>query len=83
MPDRIVVLPGNKVGFVELKKPGEEPRKIQKVQIRFLRKLGCKVAVIDSESQIDKFLNELGGNINVNIKSQKSINSAKGKSSIF
>lgn len=83
MPDRIVVLPGNKVGFVELKKPGEEPRKIQKAQIRFLRKLGCKVAVIDSESQIDKFLNEIGGNIDVDIKSQKSINIFKGKSSIF
>lgn len=59
VPDRLIVLPENKIGFVELKKPGEKPRELQKAQIRFLQKLGCKVAVIDSMEQIDKFLNEL------------------------
>lgn len=69
---------------MELKKPGEKPRELQKAQIRFLQKLGCKVEIIDTESQIDKFLNKLkGGSTNANIKSKKSINSVKGKSSIF
>ena len=28
-PDRIVILPDGKVGFVEVKAPGKEPRKLQ------------------------------------------------------
>ena len=28
-PDRIVILPDGKVGFVEVKRPGEKPRAIQ------------------------------------------------------
>lgn len=41
------------------------------MQIKFLQNLGCKVTVIDSEEQIDKFIEEiLGGDINVNIKSK-------------
>lgn len=77
VPDRIIVLPGNKVEFVELKKPGEKPSELQKAQIRILQKLGCKVIVIDSIEQIDKFLDELGGNIDANIKSKKSIDVIK------
>ena len=33
MPDRLVLLPGGKIGFVEVKVPGKEPRPLQ-VSIR-------------------------------------------------
>jgi len=29
MPDRLVLLPGGKIGFVEVKAPGKEPRPLQ------------------------------------------------------
>ena len=29
VPDRLVVLPGGKIGFAELKRPGKMPRKLQ------------------------------------------------------
>lgn len=46
VPDRIAILPGGQVWFIELKKDGEAPTKIQEWQIERLRKLGCNVAVI-------------------------------------
>lgn len=46
VPDRIAILPGGQVWFIELKKDGEVPTKIQEWQIERLRKLGCNVAVI-------------------------------------
>lgn len=46
VPDRIAILPGGQVWFIELKKDGETPTKIQEWQIERLRKLGCNVAVI-------------------------------------
>ncbi len=71
VPDRLIVLPGGKVGFAELKKPGEKPRRLQYAQIRFLKNLGCIVRVIDSENQIDEFIQEIaGGDIYGTIKGQ-------------
>lgn len=46
VPDRIAILPGGQVWFIELKTTGENPRAIQEWQIERLRKLGCNVAVI-------------------------------------
>ena len=61
MPDRLCLLPDGKVGFVEVKAPGEEPRPLQLARHRLLRRLGFKVFVLDSEAQIDKFIDEIGG----------------------
>ena len=47
VPDRIVILPQGKLGFVELKAPGEKPRKIQVRRIEQLKKLGFLVYVLD------------------------------------
>lgn len=44
MPDRMVLLPNGKIGFVEVKAPGEKPRALQLARHRMLRKLidqGC------------------------------------------
>lgn len=59
VPDRIVLLPGGKVGFVELKAPGERPRKLQIARMRQLEKLGYKTFVCDDVELIDGILSEI------------------------
>ena len=59
VPDRIVILPGNTIGFVETKKLKGLARTVQKRQIKKLRDLGCLVEIVDSEKRIDDFLEEL------------------------
>lgn len=61
VPDRIVLLPEGKIGFVEVKGPGKKPRPIQVRRIKQLRKLGFKVFVLDDRKDIDKILNKIGG----------------------
>lgn len=51
VPDRIAVLPGGRVWFVELKREGEKPTAIQKWQMEQLRKLGCNVALITGRQE--------------------------------
>ena len=51
-PDRIVLLPDGKIGFVEVKAPGEKPRKLQVHRHNQLRALGYKVFVLDDLGQI-------------------------------
>ena len=59
MPDRLVLLPGGRMGFVELKAPGKKPRALQLARHRLLRWLGFKVYVIDEINQIDSVLEEI------------------------
>lgn len=59
VPDRILLLPGGLVIFVELKKEGEKPRKLQEVQMRKIRELGFRVRVVDSEQEIQKLMREI------------------------
>ena len=59
MPDRLVLLPGGRMGFVELKAPGKKPRALQLARHRLLRRLGFKVYVIDGTEQIDSVLEEI------------------------
>lgn len=47
VPDRIVVLPGGKVGFIELKQLGKRETKYQRRQLNRLAELGSKVFLID------------------------------------
>lgn len=58
-PDRIVLLPGGLIGFVEVKRPGEKPRPIQLHRHGQLRRLGFKVFVLDSEEKIGEILDEI------------------------
>lgn len=48
VPDRLVILPGGKIGFVELKQEGGKPRKLQQFRMKELEGLGCFTAVVDS-----------------------------------
>lgn len=55
-PDRLVLLPGGKIVFVELKAPGRKPRPIQLKRHEELRALGFEVEVIDSPEGVDEFM---------------------------
>lgn len=59
MPDRLVLLPGGKIGFVEVKAPGKEPRPLQVARHGLLRRLGFKVYVLDAPEQIGGILDEI------------------------
>ena len=59
MPDRLVLLPGGKMGFVEVKAPGEKPRPLQTARHRILSWLGFKVFVLDDPEEIEGIVNEI------------------------
>ena len=56
MPDRLVLLPHGRFGFVEVKAPGEKPRPLQLHRHRQLRRLGIRVYVLDGLEQIGGIL---------------------------
>ena len=64
VPDRLVLIPDGKVGFVEVKAPGEKPRELQLARHKLLRRLGFKVFVLDNESQIENIIDEIRGEKN-------------------
>lgn len=58
VPDRIVV--GNGLtAFVELKRPGEKPRKLQKAIIARIRAAGGIACIADTKEKVDAVLNAL------------------------
>lgn len=56
IPDRLLLCDGNYI-FIELKKPGEKPRKLQIYMIEKLKSYGATVYVADSKEKIDKIIN--------------------------
>ena len=59
MPDRIVLLPGGRMGFIEVKVPGKAPRPLQEARHRMLRMLGYRVYVLDRAEQIIQILEDI------------------------
>lgn len=59
VPDRIVLLPGGKMGFVELKAPGQIMRPLQVQRKRQLEGLGFLVYCVDGIEQIGGVLHEI------------------------
>ena len=55
-PDRVVLLPGGFVVWVELKSKGRKPNRVQQLRIDQLRQMGHNVAVVDSKDQVDVLL---------------------------
>jgi hypothetical protein len=47
--------------MVEVKAPGEKPRALQVSRHRLLEKLGFHTYVLDGVEQIEKILDEIGG----------------------
>lgn len=63
MPDRIALLPGGRMAFVEVKAPGKKPRPLQEARHRLLRRLGFKVYVLDDAGQIGGIIDEMQGKL--------------------
>ena len=59
IPDRIVLLPKGRIGFVEVKAPGEKPRALQLARHRMLQRLGFQVFVLDDPQQIGGILDAI------------------------
>ena len=59
MPDRLILLTGGRVGFAEIKAPGQHPRPLQLRRKRQLETLGFRVFMIDQPDQIGGVLDEL------------------------
>lgn len=59
MPDRLILFPGGKIAFVELKAPGKKPHPLQIARHKSLMKLGFSEYVIDSVEQIGAILDEI------------------------
>ena len=58
VPDRIVIGNGHTV-FVELKAPGEQPRKLQVYRMKEIERRGGHTRVIDTIQKVDDFISEL------------------------
>lgn len=56
VPDRIILLPGGKVRFAEIKTPGQKTTPIQNHVFEKFKAFGFDVAVIDSEESLENFL---------------------------
>lgn len=58
-PDRICLFPGGLVWFVETKRPGSKPTKLQLFTHAKLRELGFNVSVIWNKEQLKQFENDI------------------------
>jgi len=61
VPDRIVLMPGGRIGFVEVKAKGKHPRPLQTARLELLKCLGFPVFVLDDVADIEKIIDEIGG----------------------
>lgn len=59
MPDRLIILPGGHICFVELKAPGKKPRPLQVRQMDRLNQLGCMVRTLDNPNHIKSLIHEI------------------------
>ena len=59
VPDRIILMPGARVAFAELKAPGKKMRPLQVKRKRQLESLGFQVYCIDNTKQIGGVLREI------------------------
>lgn len=59
VPDRLLLLPGGKMAFIELKAPGEKMRPLQVRRKKQLERIGFRVYCIDNTTQIGGILDEI------------------------
>lgn len=61
VPDRIVLMPGGRMAFVEVKRPGEKMRPLQLRRKRQIEQQGFKVFCLDDPEKIGEVLDEIQG----------------------
>lgn len=61
LPDRLVLLPGGHIAFVEVKAPGKKPRAVQRLRMDLLRQLGFRAYVLDDPLQIPGLIRSVLG----------------------
>ena len=59
VPDRIVLLPGGRIIFVELKEAGKKLRPLQQYRKKQIESLGFDARVIDSKQKLEALRNEI------------------------
>lgn len=59
IPDRLVLLPGGRCAFAEIKAPGEKPRKLQVFWLNRLRGLGFVAVCLDTIEAVEEFVGSL------------------------
>ncbi len=61
VPDRLVLMPNGKLGFVEVKAPKKKPRALQLYRMKQLTDLGFHCFVLDEIEPIPELLERIGG----------------------
>ena len=56
MPDRMVLLPGGRISFVEVKAKGEKPRPLQVSRMKMLHELGFDTYILDGVEKIENLV---------------------------
>jgi len=59
VPDRVILLPDQKVVWVEVKRPGGKVRLLQQKRHLQFEALGHKVLVISTKQEVDDFVNKI------------------------
>ena len=59
LPDRLILMPGGRVCFAEIKTTGKKPTALQKVTHERLRALGYRVEVVDTTESLDNLIVDL------------------------
>jgi hypothetical protein len=59
VPDRLVLMPGGHMAFIELKAPGKKMRPLQVRRARQIEALGFRVFCIDSMERIGGVIHEI------------------------
>lgn len=59
VPDRLIVMPGGRCVFVELKQEGRKPDVLQEREIERLRRLGAEVYVAAGAAEVVELLEHL------------------------
>ena len=61
VPDRLILLPGARIAFAELKAPGQKLRPLQRILKRVLEDMGFDYWVIDAKEKTDRFIRQYFG----------------------
>ena len=56
LPDRLILMPGGRVCFAEIKTTGKKPTALQRVTHERLRALGYRVEVVDTSESLDNLI---------------------------